>query len=68
MSYPRGIALSVWAARYLHRMSAGRRRVRRHLASPTEENLPMPTFVQLRVTNLCNLRCPMCGQWGDTGI
>ncbi|HEU5249562.1 MAG TPA: radical SAM protein, partial [Thermoanaerobaculia bacterium] len=28
----------------------------------------MPTFVQLRVTNLCNLRCPMCAQWGDTGI
>ncbi len=28
----------------------------------------MPTFVQLRVTNLCNLRCRMCGQWGDTGI
>jgi MoaA/NifB/PqqE/SkfB family radical SAM enzyme len=28
----------------------------------------MPTFVQLRLTNLCNLRCKMCGQWGDTGI
>ena len=28
----------------------------------------MPTFLQLRVTNLCNLRCKMCGQWGDTGI
>ena len=28
----------------------------------------MPTFVQLRVTNLCNLRCKMCGQWGDTGV
>ena len=28
----------------------------------------MPTFVQLKVTNLCNLRCPMCGQWGETGI
>lgn len=28
----------------------------------------MPTFVQLRVTNLCDLRCKMCGQWGDTGI
>ncbi len=39
-----------------------------HLASPTAANLPMPTFVQLRVTNLCNLRCKMCGQWGDTGI
>jgi pyruvate-formate lyase-activating enzyme len=28
----------------------------------------MPTFLQLRVTNLCNLRCKMCGQWGDTGV
>src|SRR5205814_4773331 len=46
----------------------GRRGVREHLESPSPENLPMPTFVQLRVTNLCNLRCPMCGQWGDTGI
>ena len=39
-----------------------------HLARPGADNLPMPTFVQLRVTNLCNLRCKMCGQWGDTGI
>ena len=68
MSFSRGLALSGWAARYLQRMSAGRRRVRRHLEAPSDENLPMPTFVQLRVTNLCNLRCPMCGQWGDTGI
>jgi MoaA/NifB/PqqE/SkfB family radical SAM enzyme len=40
----------------------------RHLSEPRPDNLPMPTFVQLRVTNLCNLRCKMCGQWGDTGI
>ncbi len=38
------------------------------LSAPSPGNLPMPTFVQLRVTNLCNLRCKMCGQWGDTGI
>jgi len=25
-------------------------------------------MVQLRLTNLCNLRCSMCGQWGETGI
>lgn len=68
MSFPRGLALSGWAGRYLGRMGRGRRGVREHLASPSPENLPMPTFVQLRVTNLCNLRCPMCGQWGDTGI
>ncbi|HEY3169854.1 MAG TPA: radical SAM protein [Thermoanaerobaculia bacterium] len=68
MSFSRGLELSGWAARYLARMRRGKRGVREHLASPSPENLPMPTFVQLRVTNLCNLRCPMCGQWGDTGI
>jgi MoaA/NifB/PqqE/SkfB family radical SAM enzyme len=49
-------------------MSRGRKGVMAHLAAPRRDNLPMPTFVQLRVTNLCNLRCKMCGQWGDTGI
>jgi MoaA/NifB/PqqE/SkfB family radical SAM enzyme len=49
-------------------MREGRRAVMGHLANPSPQNLPMPTFVQLRVTNLCNLRCKMCGQWGDTGI
>ncbi len=68
MSFSRGIELSSWATRYLARMRRGRRGVRKHLASPSPESLPMPTFVQLRVTNLCNLRCPMCAQWGDTGI
>jgi MoaA/NifB/PqqE/SkfB family radical SAM enzyme len=68
MSFRRGLALSGFAARYLARMGRGRHGVRQHLASPSPANLPMPTFVQLRVTNLCNLRCPMCGQWGDTGI
>jgi MoaA/NifB/PqqE/SkfB family radical SAM enzyme len=68
MSFSRGLALSGWAARYLARMRRGRRGVRHHLVSPSAGNLPMPTFVQLRVTNLCNLRCPMCGQWGETGI
>jgi MoaA/NifB/PqqE/SkfB family radical SAM enzyme len=68
LSYLRGLALSGFATRYLARMKRGRRGVREHLESPSPGNLPMPTFVQLRVTNLCNLRCPMCGQWGDTGI
>jgi MoaA/NifB/PqqE/SkfB family radical SAM enzyme len=68
MSFSRGLVLSGWAARYLARMRRGKRGVREHLGSPSSENLPMPTFVQLRVTNLCNLRCTMCGQWGDTGI
>ena len=70
MSYRRGVALSGFARRHLGRMAAGRRAVEEHLAAPDQraETLPMPTFVQLRVTNLCNLRCKMCGQWGDTGI
>jgi MoaA/NifB/PqqE/SkfB family radical SAM enzyme len=68
MSFRRGLQLAGFARRHLGRMSAGRRDVMAHLASPRPDNLPMPTFVQLRVTNLCNLRCKMCGQWGDTGI
>ena len=68
MSFRRGVALAGFARRHLGRMSAGRRAVNEHLAAPAEDNLPFPTFVQLRVTNLCNLRCKMCGQWGDTGI
>ncbi|HYR47125.1 MAG TPA: radical SAM protein [Thermoanaerobaculia bacterium] len=68
MSFARGIRLAGFARRHLGRMTRGRREVMAHLAKPRPENLPMPTFVQLRVTNLCNLRCKMCGQWGDTGI
>lgn len=68
MSFYRGIRLAGFARRHLGRMSEGRKTVMSHLASPRTDNLPMPTFVQLRVTNLCNLRCKMCGQWGDTGI
>ena len=68
MSFSRGLALSGFATRYLARMRRGRKGVRSHLAAPSPHNLPMPTFVQLKVTNLCNLRCPMCAQWGDTGI
>ena len=54
--------------RYMAKMVRGRRSVMAHLRAPSPDNLPMPTFVQLRLTNLCNLRCKMCGQWGDTGI
>jgi radical SAM protein with 4Fe4S-binding SPASM domain len=68
MSFRRGLQLAGFARRHLGRMAQGRRDVMAHLAAPRPENLPMPTFVQLRVTNLCNLRCKMCGQWGDTGI
>jgi len=68
MSFRRGLALSGFARRHLGRMAKGRREVMAHLGDPRESAVPMPTFVQLRVTNLCNLRCKMCGQWGDTGI
>jgi MoaA/NifB/PqqE/SkfB family radical SAM enzyme len=57
-----------FALRYGVRMMRGRRAVLAHLRAPDSADLPMPTFVQLRLTNLCNLRCKMCGQWGDTGI
>ncbi len=68
MSFRRGIQLAGFARKYLGRMSRGRREVMAHLSSPASAPVPSPTFVQLRVTNLCNLRCKMCGQWGDTGI
>jgi MoaA/NifB/PqqE/SkfB family radical SAM enzyme len=68
VSFKRGLQLAGFARRHLGRMGRGRRDVMAHLTSPRPDNLPMPTFVQLRVTNLCNLRCKMCGQWGDTGI
>jgi len=68
VSFRRGLKLAGFARRHLGRMGRGRREVMEHLSTPGPGNLPMPTFVQLRVTNLCNLRCKMCGQWGDTGI
>jgi len=68
MSFRRGLQLAGFARRHLGRMGEGRRAVMAHLREPGPANLPTPTFVQLRVTNLCNLRCKMCGQWGDTGI
>jgi MoaA/NifB/PqqE/SkfB family radical SAM enzyme len=68
VSFRRGLALAGFARRHLGRMHRGRREVMAHLSDPRPANLPMPTFVQLRVTNLCNLRCKMCGQWGETGI
>ncbi|MEO8585617.1 MAG: radical SAM protein, partial [Acidobacteriota bacterium] len=68
MSFRRGLKLAGFARRHLGRMARGRREVMEHLSAPGTANLPMPTFVQLRITNLCNLRCKMCGQWGDTGI
>ena len=46
-----------FALRYWSRMRRGRSAVISHLQAPRPDNLPMPTFVQLRLTNLCNLRC-----------
>lgn len=68
MGLRRGLELARHGASYLRRMRRGRRAVTSHLARPSDASLPWPTFVQLRLTNLCNLRCRMCGQWGDTGI
>jgi len=68
VSFHRGLRLAGFARRHLGRMAQGRKAVMAHLEAPLAASVPMPTFVQLRVTNLCNLRCKMCGQWGDTGI
>ena len=69
MSFSRGVRMAGLRARgYLARDAAGEKRGMEHLASPRPENLPMPTFVQLRVTNLCNLRCKDVRAGGDTGI
>lgn len=68
MGLRRGLVLARHGLSYLSRMRRGRRAVTSHLARPSDASLPWPTFVQLRLTNLCNLRCKMCGQWGDTGI
>jgi len=27
----------------------------------------MPQQISIKITNLCNLRCKTCGQWGETG-
>jgi MoaA/NifB/PqqE/SkfB family radical SAM enzyme len=32
-----------------------------------EAKTPFPAMVSFTVTNACNLRCRMCGQWGDEG-
>ncbi len=29
---------------------------------------PPPSMITLRTTNLCNLRCKQCAQWGDNGV
>src|SRR5512135_1266225 len=68
MGLKRGLQLARVGSRILRRMRRGRRAVETHLARRPGAGVPMPTFVQLRLTNLCNLRCKMCGQWGDTGI
>jgi radical SAM protein with 4Fe4S-binding SPASM domain len=61
-----GLGRARFALSYYLRMRRGRRAVLDHLKGAAP--VPMPTFLQLRVTNLCNLRCKMCGQWGDTGV
>src|SRR5262249_46480220 len=66
ISFVGGLRRARFALAYYLRMRRGRRAVMDHLEGAAP--VPMPTFVQLRVTNLCNLRCKMCGQWGGTGV
>ncbi len=51
------------AARFVHRWATLRREMERGdgVARP-------PSLVQIKVTNRCNMRCKMCGQWGETGF
>lgn len=44
-------------------------RVAKQLArgEPPSEGTFYPTKLDLRIVYGCNLRCKMCGQWGDTG-
>ncbi len=40
---------------------------------PSDERLgthfcSFPRTINFKVTNVCNLRCKMCGQWGETGF
>ncbi len=54
--YRRGMLRSrAWASEYSEYL-AGRR------ADP-----PYPSIVHVIVTENCNLRCPMCNQWGENG-
>ena len=57
-----------FGVKYLLRAQRGKRQVLSHLASPSTKAVPMADLRAAPVTNLCNLRCKMCGQWGDTGI
>lgn len=61
---------------YLHFAAMYRRSRRRHRAweRSYEESVRLGTFtlpsaavVQLIPTEACNLRCPMCNQWGENG-
>lgn len=29
--------------------------------------MSFPQFISFTLTNACNLRCKMCGQWSETG-
>jgi radical SAM protein with 4Fe4S-binding SPASM domain len=46
--------------------------VRRRLLAPLDYSRPdghshLFSRIDLKLTNSCNLRCKMCGQWGETG-
>jgi Fe-coproporphyrin III synthase len=48
--------------RFAHRMLVLRGELERDDGSSRP-----PMLVQIKLTNRCNMRCRMCGQWGETG-
>ncbi len=50
-------------------LSVGFRRMRAYRAYRSSDGRsPMPEAMTLFLTHLCNLRCKMCGQWGEGGV
>ena len=44
-------------------------RLRAHAAYKAAKGTsPAPEAITFFLTRLCNLRCKMCGQWGDLGV
>ncbi|MBW2147515.1 MAG: 4Fe-4S cluster-binding domain-containing protein, partial [Deltaproteobacteria bacterium] len=48
------------------RQSTRIRKILKHGRMPTPRSY-FPTKLNLRILYDCNLRCKMCGQWGETG-
>lgn len=54
-------------------MSVARETLRSKVARHVDQRLPggralaPPRYIDIKMTNRCNLRCKMCGQWGEHG-